>query len=70
MWSPSLGVSLVLYCQKQLQMQLCWNNRMCQVLIIDVVGDEEEPQCGSLSAKSLNPVHRSGKQKEYSIPGP
>jgi hypothetical protein len=42
---------------------------MCQVPIIEVVGDEEEYQHGSLSSKSLNPVHRSGKQKEDSFPG-
>jgi hypothetical protein len=70
MWSPSLGASLVLCWQKWLQMQLHWDNRMCQVLIIEVVGDKEEPQCGLLSAKSLNPVCRSGKQKEYSVLGP
>jgi hypothetical protein len=70
MWSPSMGASLVLRWQKQLQMQLCWNNRMCQVLIIEVVGDEQEPQRGSLSAKSLNLVCSSGKQKENSLSGP
>jgi hypothetical protein len=59
----------VLCWQKQLQMQLHWNNRMCQVLKIEVVRNEKEPQGGPLSAKFLNPVHRSGKQED-SLPGP
>jgi hypothetical protein len=67
--SPDSATSVLRCWQKQLEMELRSNTRMCHVLKTEMVGEKEELQRGSLSSESLQPVRSSGSSRTALLAG-